>query len=1063
MSRTALRLDEFDPEVLEAARDVARRAGVPVESWIASAVAPDPRETRRRKRAATAEPAEMQSPSPPPSAPAKPIPAPPAAAVPAASPSATSPPAATSPAQDDAIGASLAAMMRRLDALDSAIAEGREASREASAQALGDIERRVEQLSQQVGTAGPRALGRRGRPLVAEVRQAVEDVRRRQRELDAAAVPQSVPSTGSDASAAEAIPALQAEANRLRVRIRELATEQDLAAFERTARTLSEDIERAQAPSDLAAVAASVASLRAQIGHLASEMAEPAPARLSDEVEQLARRVDRARDAGVRAVDRDALAGLSRELSEIRGLLASLAEPERIEDLARTLDDMGSELAELQRVASDIEPTARPAATVAPSPAPERSDEILGRIDALTVSVERANANPVGDLIGRLENLGETLRRPVAAGEDFASIHGMLASLADKVDRVGTTRDGGSLDALEQQVVTLARRLDARAADPTLANMERTMGDLLEQVAALRDPSVISATVERAARAAVAEAIGKGPGDAGALGTMRADLADLRALQSANDQRMVSTMAGVQSALDRLADRLGTLEGADAAPRIDLGRSVADRRGATTVAAPADVEPGGTGKARSRRRPELPRGSEPQGVRFSEELLEPGAIRPGSEKASVDEATSAPTGDIKTSFIAAARRAAQAAQADLAEEAASAAPPFEGRAPMRRATARTASGVGTGARLRAEFEKRRRPLLLGLAAIVLALGALQAYQSNFPATSATPSKPVPTADAAPPPAAAPALASKPAIPADPTTTQSIAEAGPAVAKAASPPDPAEGAARSAPLAAPVPAAIPPATAMAALGPDLASVPAGLSKLRQSALEGDGAAIWELAGREADGRGMPRDLAVAAKLHGKLAEAGFAPAQFKLAGSYEKGIGVNRDLAQAKLWYGRAADQGNIRSMHNLAVLHAENPIVNGKPDFATASAWFRRAAEYGVRDSQYNLAVLYARGLGVTQDLVQSYAWFAAAAAQGDEEAGRKRDDVAMKLAPKDLAAAKAVAAAYKPKPSEPGANEIPTPKAAPTAAMTLLGAVPPGAPSANAFTRGPRAGQPGV
>ena len=42
MTRNAtLSLDGFDPDVLEAARDVARRAGVPVETWIASIVEPE--------------------------------------------------------------------------------------------------------------------------------------------------------------------------------------------------------------------------------------------------------------------------------------------------------------------------------------------------------------------------------------------------------------------------------------------------------------------------------------------------------------------------------------------------------------------------------------------------------------------------------------------------------------------------------------------------------------------------------------------------------------------------------------------------------------------------------------------------------------------------------------------------------------------------------------------------------------------------------------------------------------------------------------------------------------
>jgi localization factor PodJL len=234
--------------------------------------------------------------------------------------------------------------------------------------------------------------------------------------------------------------------------------------------------------------------------------------------------------------------------------------------------------------------------------------------------------------------------------------------------------------------------------------------------------------------------------------------------------------------------------------------------------------------------------------------------------------------------------------------------------------------------------------------------------------------------------------------------------------------------------------------MSALSGDLAGLPPGLAKLRQTALEGDGTAIYELAGREADGRGMPRDLALAAKLYEKLAQAGYAPAQYKLAGHYEKGSGVLRDLGPAKLWYGRAAEQGHARSMHNLAVLYAENPAASGRPDYASAASWFRRAAEHGVRDSQYNLAVLYARGLGLTQDLMQSYAWFSAAAAQGDEDAGKKRDDVATKLSPGDLANARSITAAFRPRRVDPAVNEPPVAKDAGGGAMSLLGAPPPNA-----------------
>ena len=78
----------------------------------------------------------------------------------------------------------------------------------------------------------------------------------------------------------------------------------------------------------------------------------------------------------------------------------------------------------------------------------------------------------------------------------------------------------------------------------------------------------------------------------------------------------------------------------------------------------------------------------------------------------------------------------------------------------------------------------------------------------------------------------------------------------------------------------------------------------------------------------------------------------------------------------------------------------------GKADYARAATWFTKAAEHGVRDSQYNLAILYARGLGLSQDLVQSYMWFSVAAAQGDADAAKKRDDVAAKLDPDKMTAA---------------------------------------------------------
>jgi localization factor PodJL len=115
--------------------------------------------------------------------------------------------------------------------------------------------------------------------------------------------------------------------------------------------------------------------------------------------------------------------------------------------------------------------------------------------------------------------------------------------------------------------------------------------------------------------------------------------------------------------------------------------------------------------------------------------------------------------------------------------------------------------------------------------------------------------------------------------------------------------------------------------------------------------------------------------------------------------------VKKDLAAAQRLYVAAARQGNAKAMHNLAVLYSVG--LDGNPDYKTASEWFRKAADHGLADSQYNLGILYARGIGVEQNLAESYKWFALAAQQGDQDAGKKRDDIASRLDPQSLVAAR--------------------------------------------------------
>ncbi|AXS39652.1 SEL1-like repeat protein [Breoghania sp. L-A4] len=197
---------------------------------------------------------------------------------------------------------------------------------------------------------------------------------------------------------------------------------------------------------------------------------------------------------------------------------------------------------------------------------------------------------------------------------------------------------------------------------------------------------------------------------------------------------------------------------------------------------------------------------------------------------------------------------------------------------------------------------------------------------------------------------------------------------------------------------------------------------GPLSLRLAAANGNPRAQFEIAARYTEGRGVLADQVKAAEWYARAAEGGLAPAQYRLGSLYEKGRGVSRDTDKAREWYIRAADQGNAKAMHNLAVLYAAGGV--DAPDFAKATQWFKKASRLGVRDSQYNLGILYARGFGVGQDMIESYRWFTLAAQQGDADASAKRDEIAKKMSPQDLSAARLLVSTWV---AEPVAEETNT------------------------------------
>src|SRR5215218_6839939 len=888
---------------------------------------------------------------------------------------------------------------------------------------------------------------------------------------------------------------LRGEIERLQTMVAGLATRDEINALERALRGITAQVANARAPGDLAAVSRPVEELEAEIGRVAELVTSGVHGRLSREFETLARRIEAISGSGI---DPEVIDGLAQQLLDVRRLLSDMAEPQRVQQLAARFAELNERLTEIGRRQLDareferrFDGLARQLDSLGGDVPAHASGDIAGRIDALSQKLDRLSEKPritVGgppaegleSLVQRLDRLDEALTRGGPAPQ-LKPIEDMLRTLVARIDQAERPGAGAdSLDALEKQVAILARRLERGSGDPALSALERTMGDLMAQVELMRTGAYEAA--ERAAKAAVADTLATlpKPEPEPQIGLLRRDLDDLRSSRNGADERVQSTLESVHAALEKVVARLGSLDGepshAEPSARTPAERAPTPR---IKVQAPTPRNGGSAPAASPGEAPAVVLSEADQPIlpaSLEEVLLEPGAARP---RPGTTGATSDANLDVKASFIAAARRAAQAAAAEAAANA-----KVKGRGAREGSLASRVEGAkdGLAARMKGAVSKHRRPLLLGLAAIVLALGAFQTLGTLGLFGEAPPAKaPAVKSEAriaAPAPAPAPAVDPVEAAPSqlaepapkieEPKTTQAISSPAPQRSEVVAPASkPEERAAVATPSRfepkAPVmslpggftPLQITPAApaTTGAIDPRPATTPIanvaavgeiptaqGLGGLRQAALAGDPVAVYDLAARLAEGRGVTRDLKLAAKLFEKAAANGVVPAQYRIGNQYEKGLGVTRDLALAKGWYERAAEKGNARAMHNLAVLLAEGG-ADRKPDYAAAAESFRKAAEHGVKDSQYNLAVLLARGLGVSQNLARSYTWFAIVAAQGDEDAGRKRDEVGARLSAADLAAAKTAAESFKPAMPIREANEValpangwPEPAAAPAA-----------------------------
>ncbi|MDD1592845.1 tetratricopeptide repeat protein, partial [Bradyrhizobium sp. WBAH42] len=426
--------------------------------------------------------------------------------------------------------------------------------------------------------------------------------------------------------------------------------------------------------------------------------------------------------------------------------------------------------------------------------------------------------------------------------------------------------------------------------------------------------------------------------------------------------------------------------------------------------------------------------------------LEPGT-RPGGRLASpseriaasesaISEIAAAPKEPVSSSsFIAAARRAAQAAAAQPPEK------------PARGAKAAIARAKEKGQEGGSTITSKIRSLLVGASVVVIVLGTFKMAMNLLEGGSLSPTpqamQNIPSEPA--PQVAPPPVETKPAAPEQitPSMTSPTPLGRQSQNNAAPAPIPHSGSAASVEIPQAPAAAVPPpassdvtgalsGTSRARLGmiqvPPSEKLPDGIGgpALRTAAMKGDATAAYEIGVRFAEGKGVATNYDEAAKWYDRAAQAGVVPATFRLGTLYEKGLGVKKDADIARRYYTQAAERGNAKAMHNLAVLDADG---GGRgANYKSAAQWFRKAADRGVADSQFNLGILYARGIGVEQNLAESYKWFSLAAAQGDADAAGKRDDVAKRLDPQSLAAAKLAIQTFSAEPQPDDAVNVAAP-----------------------------------
>eukprot|EP00903_Cladosiphon_okamuranus_P001173 g1171.t1 len=626
--------------------------------------------------------------------------------------------------------------------------------------------------------------------------------------------------------------------------------------------------------------------------------------------------------------------------------------------------------------------------------------QLQDRLNDLTARLDQPQDRVTTSDLDKLRQEIGSMRASVTTPPNTEALEQRISDLAQIVSKGSEVTDDGRFEQLGEKVAALAAQIESTSSkafsvdqfSPYFERLEKGLAQTREEVADI---------AKQAAREAVASAPApKNEQYDEAINQLQGDLRKLLDAAEGNDERTRNTFDGVKSVLGSLTERLDNLERAEPV-EVPKPATAAPAAAATAASfSPIKVdEPAPLfGRARQAENPEP-----------SQRFEQPAEAQRPEDRAR----------DRKADFIAAARRAAQAASAEAAqlekrhkpEDQPEAADEERGKARvgwLRNVLKRDKSGakkedkepvaddlelspedvtdrafeaeeaaVLPGDRPAPEAEQnsggRRRAILYTAAAVVLLIGTLQVFRlaSSGPEEgdqlAAAPQETQVTEEVAP------AVAQ-----ADTSTAPVITPTADATAAAR-----AENRGNEA-----VPEAEPPAAQAAAPTPvsdtpEVASVPAEAAPVTRAE---------NVQAASAAAPAAPETDLAFAPPSGVSGSFGAPPADtsggFQPAGSSNVPSNLIASLPPegvGPMALRSAAASGNAAAEFLVGVKFTEG---NGVPaDLAKAAVWYQKAADKGLAPAQYRLASLYEKGRGVQQDVPKAKAWYTKAAEAGNAKA----------------------------------------------------------------------------